>query len=183
MQLRPFTNKLYQKFGIHKKDFNSNIETAIKQAKNLIAFLEANPTVKKRKSDHSACFHTLLQTGGNNPRGVGYIIIDHQDLWKTSSRVKDVFMVGQPYRLNDESQGFFVDPDDDEILIHEENYSAFEYVRYISSYINERDKFDLIAKILPKKYSWYLPDHSYLIFLGRPEIIKSLNFDYGVDCG
>ena len=119
---------------------------------NLTNFRTANPITKMRTNSRSSFEYEVLTKGGAYGQESKYsgIMIDHGRLWKCGRSTKDVFLVGQPYNLCWLSPDYSTDELDDE----------------------------LIVKVLPTKYSWYLPNSTYLVFVGRPDIIESLDLDY-----
>lgn len=137
--------------NLDKKILNG-IELTRKSVDNLTAFRTANPHVKMRNRPHSNYEYEVLMKGGEYGRRSKYSgnMIDHGALWKCGEDKKDVFLLGEPYSLNWDSGC----------------YSVKEL------------RNDLIAKALPNEYSWYYPGWTYLVFVGRPDIIESLDLDY-----
>ena len=127
------------------------------------SFFDVNPNLKLREDQFGTPCGHKLRTGrrynssnGYKCNGYGHCneyfdhsyYWDHPEYWKAWSKPNGIFLIAHPYN----------EPSDD--YEHREVPEDLQVIR------------------LPKKYSWYNPGQTYLTFIGRPEVLVTLNMDY-----
>ena len=139
----------------------SGIEKFKKSLNNFESFLKANPEVQMRVDPGASKQYDILCNGGrhgDDPNDTK--LIDHSYIWRNGGGDDNVFLIGEPYNLR-------------QLGLANINIQS---VTRISKLPFDQGK--LIAEVLPKKCSWYHPDSTYLVFLGRSEVIESLDLSY-----
>ena len=141
----------------YKNEFESRVKQARQSWRAFDQFIEANPHVSVRRSQVDPC-ENLLRTGRRHWH------YNASEKYQKGKQIDHGSWSDHPelWKVSKKPEDIF-------LIAHPYNEPG-KFTEPISD--------DLQAIRLPKKYSWYYPNQTFLVLIGRPEIISQINIDY-----